>query len=1481
MRRRLGCTHGATDCDDANACRRRDPTAGAPDPTDCDDGNACTDDACDVASGCTHGATDCDDANACTDDACDPTSGCAHHPTDCDDGDACTADLCDVATGCDYFESACEDGSACTIAGCNPVTGCFFDAVNCDDGNACTDDGCDVAAGCTHDAIDCDDSSICTADTCVPAAGCVFTDVVCDDGLACTADSCDDLAGCEATATCGAGLDCSTANGLCYTCDDYEVGFEDDAFPIQPDGSPTKNTALNLTALPFEWDGVAFDVSDHSFVRTLTSMTNDPSDYRAIGFYGLSNRDAWLTFPYPISYLAFDVRPYLNWYDAGALFEVVADGVQLTTFGQSTSTLAPQRIEVTPPTPTTFITIRMIGSATPTSHAFGLDNLVYLGATCGCVPGGCPDDGVACTVDACDTATRQCGAATACDAGTSCSATNGLCYTCDDYEIGFEDDAFPIQPDGSPTKNTALNLTALPFEWDGVAFDVSDHSFVRTLTSKTNDPSDYRAIGFHGLSNRDAWLTFPYPISYLAFDVRPYLNWYDAGALFEVVADGVQLTTFGQSTSTLAPQRIEVTPPTPTTFITIRMIGSDTGTSHAFGLDNLVYLGATCGCVPGDCPDDGIACTVDACDTATRQCGVATTCDAGASCSATSGLCYSCDDTSIGFEDDAFPSPAGDWTMPGAYNLYTALPLAWDSVLFDMSDHSLVRPSRAPTGDPNDYRFLAFSGLDTRQFWMTFPYPIAALSFDVRQYLNWYDATTRYELVADGEVVLTFAQAPTVSGKVHHAVTFPSPASLVVIRKVAGGSLGSGMGIDNLVYTGATCGCVPGSCPDDGDGDACTARACDLATGDCAAASTAVSCDDANACTADSCDAVTGCKHADTCDDGNGCTVDSCDPVNGCIQTPSALGASCDDDNPCTTASSCVAPKRSASSCAQLSWPNAPDFGSPTVCGESDKAPLAGCSGPVTYAQAAAFCEGAGARLCTATELAANETRGTGCIYDKYAVWSSTACDGGHWSAPGGDQFLGTDDAPGIPHVCTADSAVRVARCCADVDPTSTTPICEPAPDSHCANGTCATGVCYLDGGCQDAAVDASCGTRRADSVGCAVSAACEGCVCAKDGLCCTGAWDSDCAECAAGTGTGRDGSCEDTVCADVCGAGVTACDSGDPCEATGVCLGGACTAGYACDDGDPCTVDTCTESGCAHAGTLADCDGDECTIEACTVACDNGGEQVGAGCFSVVAQFATRTAAADACAALGGSLARIDNQATNDALHDMALATCGLGAATWIGLSDAELEGLYRWPDGAIASFTNWRLGQPDNGSNGAGQDFVRMISLGYWEDTGGGTSACFACQFPASTTCSTGWTGSTCCPYSGGGGAPGCDDTACQDCVCAHDPYCCDVNWDKACRECADGGPGKAGACLGSSCGELCGCTPTYATVEADCCLSAGTAGCGNPVCADCVCDMDPYCCITSWDSACTACAEGTKASCGATCVEACSCDKTSCFE
>lgn len=87
--------------------------------------------------------------------------------------------------------------------------------------------------------------------------------------------------------------------------------------------------------------------------------------------------------------------------------------------------------------------------------------------------------------------------------------------------------------------------------------------------------------------------------------------------------------------------------------------------------------------------------------------------------------------------------------------------------------------------------------------------------------------------------------------------------------------------------------------------------------------------------------------------------------------------------------------------CAELGWDRG--NGSPDVCGQS-VLPNGRCSGFLAFEAAANFCEanfGAGARLCTISELLNSETKETGCNYDLERVWSSTPCNNGMMQAFG------------------------------------------------------------------------------------------------------------------------------------------------------------------------------------------------------------------------------------------------------------------------------------------------------------------------------------------------------------------------------------------------------------------------------------------------------------------------------------------------
>ena len=158
-----------------------------------------------------------------------------------------------------------------------------------------------------------------------------------------------------------------------------------------------------------------------------------------------------------------------------------------------------------------------------------------------------------------------------------------------------------------------------------------------------------------------------------------------------------------------------------------------------------------------------------------------------------------------------------------------------------------------------------------------------------------------------------------------------------------------------------------------------------------------------------------------------------------------------------------------------------------------------------------------------------------------------------------------------------------------------------------------------------------------------------------------------------------------------------------------------------------------------------------------------------------------------------------------------------------------------------------------------------------------------------------------------------PGCGGCPCEACVCEHDAFCCESQWDGACAErcidacggcdpcasdpscagkecgtwcgqdcgaCPPGGlcqafhccfPSCAGRqCGGDGCGGSCGGCPAGAVCSADgqCvsvgCTASGAAGCSGCDCQACVCAADAYCCDVAWDAACVA----SCAACGSTC-------------
>ena len=219
-----GCTstNNTKACDDGDACTKDDGCAvglcaGA--TVVCDDSNPCTDDSCDLSAGCTttNNTASCDDADACTKDDTCAASLCAGVTKDCDDANPCTVDSCDTKAGCDSKKlntGSCDDGTACTTGDTCEAGVCNGKKLDCDDTNACTADACDPTSGCTNTNLTkaCDDGDACSEKDACLGGKCVGEKKSCQDGNACTDDSCDTKTGCvftQNTSPCDDGVPCS------------------------------------------------------------------------------------------------------------------------------------------------------------------------------------------------------------------------------------------------------------------------------------------------------------------------------------------------------------------------------------------------------------------------------------------------------------------------------------------------------------------------------------------------------------------------------------------------------------------------------------------------------------------------------------------------------------------------------------------------------------------------------------------------------------------------------------------------------------------------------------------------------------------------------------------------------------------------------------------------------------------------------------------------------------------------------------------------------------------------------------------------------------------------------------------------------------------------------------------------------------------------------------------------------------------------
>ncbi len=100
-----------------------------------------------------------------------------------------------------------------------------------------------------------------------------------------------------------------------------------------------------------------------------------------------------------------------------------------------------------------------------------------------------------------------------------------------------------------------------------------------------------------------------------------------------------------------------------------------------------------------------------------------------------------------------------------------------------------------------------------------------------------------------------------------------------------------------------------------------------------------------------------------------------------------------------------------------------------------------------------------------------------------------------------------------------------------------------------------------------------------------------------------------------------------------------------------------------------------------------------------------------------------TYSAARELCGKVGLDLVVVETVAENDFVQQQI----GKGKQAWIGLSDARVEGIFRWVDGSAAGYLNFASGEP----NSTAEDCVEALGEnGQWNDKSCDASNPYVCE-------------------------------------------------------------------------------------------------------------------------------------------------------
>lgn len=453
------------------------------------------------------------------------------------------------------------------------------------------------------------------------------------------------------------------------------------------------------------------------------------------------------------------------------------------------------------------------------------------------------------------------------------------------------------------------------------------------------------------------------------------------------------------------------------------------------------------------------------------------------------------------------------------------------------------------------------------------------------------------------------------------------------------------------------------------------------------------------------------------------------------------------------------------------------------------------------------------------------------------------------------------------------------------LDPVTTLPVPGSCLVPHltpgCDSPGCCSQVCAVPGleDCCEIAWDVDCALEASESCeqcgdpfagscfvahptpNCADSTCCNT-VCAIDSFCCDVVWDGLCAQlaevsCAApsaicGPGNGNRScwvpsytrGCTDAACCEsVCVIDPFCCES----RWDAVC---AAEAGFLCTRTFPWIVGT---EGCLEQHESPGCSNAECSRAVCSVKPDCCQAEWDAECVLVVIAVCPNP---ESCPADGDCLVSHTNAGCRDAACCNGVCTVDASCCTTSWDSDCaniardicEPPPSVDWPCPCAGSCfePHGNPGCEDGSCCNIVCNINPACCVADWDLDCSTLARKYCCGEPG---CGSGCNK----PCLEQHGEPFCDDPYCCEAVCQTDPRCCEIDWDFLCVQIAR-----------QRCASACGLSPA-----GDCFVPHDLPGCNQGLCCASVCERDPFCCQTEWDSGCTQIADGesdcVKTQCG----------------